>query len=176
MQAEADRRKGAVPDFVTEVSGKGKVEAFTVIYKGKGEIEHGVVMMRTEAGRAGAGPRSRHGFRHARASLNMDRTPVGSRRRRCERGGWRAGVAGGVASARAGLDPRDDSGEPCTHCQRGLYRWLQPSVPFIGSRFILPDIIRTLTKAALLSAALAVAAPAGPGARAVRQRRRQHRQ
>ena len=38
-----------MPDFVTEASGKGKVESFTVIYKGKGEVEHGVVMMRTEA-------------------------------------------------------------------------------------------------------------------------------
>src|SRR3954465_10774688 len=48
VQAEADRHKRAVPDFVTEASGKGKVESFTVIYKGKGEVEHGVVMMRTE--------------------------------------------------------------------------------------------------------------------------------
>src|SRR5204862_4327235 len=34
VQAEADRRKGAVPEFVTEASGKGKVESFTVIYGG----------------------------------------------------------------------------------------------------------------------------------------------
>src|SRR3954469_16188046 len=37
VQAEADRRKSAVPEFVTEARGKGKVESFTVIYKGKGE-------------------------------------------------------------------------------------------------------------------------------------------
>ena len=37
-----------VPEFVTEASGKGKVESFTVIYSGKGEVEHGVVMLRTE--------------------------------------------------------------------------------------------------------------------------------
>src|SRR3954464_5639159 len=49
VQAEADRHKRAVPDFVTEANGKGKVESFTVIYKGKGEVEHGVVMLRTEA-------------------------------------------------------------------------------------------------------------------------------
>ena len=48
VQAEADRNRRKVPDFVTEAGGKGKVEAFTVIYKGKGEVEHGVVMMRTE--------------------------------------------------------------------------------------------------------------------------------
>ena len=51
MQAEADRNRRKVPDFVTEASGKGKVESFTVIYKAKGEVEHGVVMLRTEATR-----------------------------------------------------------------------------------------------------------------------------
>src|SRR6267142_3068855 len=40
VQAEADRNRRKVPDFVTEVSGKGKVESFTVIYKSKGEVEH----------------------------------------------------------------------------------------------------------------------------------------
>src|SRR5215211_6867814 len=38
VQAEADRNRRMVPDFVTEASGKGKVESFTVIYKGKGEV------------------------------------------------------------------------------------------------------------------------------------------
>ena len=47
MQAEADRARGAVPDFVTEASGKGTVESFTVIYGRNGEVEHGVVMLRT---------------------------------------------------------------------------------------------------------------------------------
>ena len=47
MQAEADRNRGAVPDFVTEASGKGTVESFTVIYGRDGEVEHGVVMLRT---------------------------------------------------------------------------------------------------------------------------------
>src|SRR6202165_2854475 len=37
VQADADRNKRAVPEFVTEASGKGKAESFTVIYKGKGE-------------------------------------------------------------------------------------------------------------------------------------------
>src|SRR6478752_6503765 len=35
VQAEADRNRRTVPEFVTEASGKGKAEAFTVIYKGK---------------------------------------------------------------------------------------------------------------------------------------------
>src|SRR6201747_3147960 len=47
VQAEADRRRGDVPEFVTEASGQGKVESFTVIYGGKGDVEHGVVMLRT---------------------------------------------------------------------------------------------------------------------------------
>src|SRR5437588_1599244 len=42
VQAEADRHRGAVPEFVTEVSGKGTVESFTVIYGRNGNIEHGV--------------------------------------------------------------------------------------------------------------------------------------
>src|SRR5207253_208802 len=49
VQAEADRHRGAVPEFVTEANGKGKVESFTVIYGRNGEIEHGVAMLRTEA-------------------------------------------------------------------------------------------------------------------------------
>jgi acetyl-CoA C-acetyltransferase len=78
VQAEADRQKRAVPEFVTEASGKGKVEAFTVIYNGKGEVEHGVVMMRTEAD-ARALARVRAGDEKTLAHLrNMDRTPVGT--------------------------------------------------------------------------------------------------
>src|SRR3954465_1204535 len=50
VQAEADRNRGKVPDFVDTASGKGKVESFTVIYGGKGDVEHGVVMLRTANG------------------------------------------------------------------------------------------------------------------------------
>ncbi len=42
VQAEADRNRRKVPDFVDTAGGKGKVEAFTVIYRGNGEVEHGV--------------------------------------------------------------------------------------------------------------------------------------
>jgi acetyl-CoA C-acetyltransferase len=78
VQAEADRRKGVVPEFVTEASGKGKVESFTVIYGGKGDVQHGVVMMRTaDDARALARVPANDGetLAHLR---NMDRTPVGS--------------------------------------------------------------------------------------------------
>ncbi|MBV9562939.1 MAG: acetyl-CoA acetyltransferase [Bradyrhizobium sp.] len=78
VQAEADRAKGPVPEFVTEAEGKGKVESFTVLYRPNGEVEHGVVMLRTAAGA--------RTLAHVPASdtatlshlQNMDRTPVTS--------------------------------------------------------------------------------------------------
>ncbi|MGB8400379.1 acetyl-CoA acetyltransferase [Bradyrhizobium sp.] len=78
VQAEADRHRGKVPDFVTEAKGKGTVESFTVIYGGKGDVEHGVVMMRT-ADNARALARVPAGDTSTLKHLqNMDRTPVGS--------------------------------------------------------------------------------------------------
>jgi acetyl-CoA C-acetyltransferase len=78
VQAEADRRRGAVPDFVTEASGKGSVESFTVIYGRNGEVEHGVVMLRTpENARALARVPASDRQTLARL-LDMDRAPVGS--------------------------------------------------------------------------------------------------
>ena len=67
-----------MPEFVTEASGKGKVESFTVIYGGKGDVEHGVVMLRTadDARALARVPASDSAtLAHLR---NMDRTPVGS--------------------------------------------------------------------------------------------------
>ena len=78
MQAEADRHKRAVPAFVTDASGKGKVESLTVLFRQNGEVEHGVVMLRTaEAARTLARVPSRDGATLGHL-LNMDRTPVGS--------------------------------------------------------------------------------------------------
>src|SRR6516165_8630512 len=48
VQAEADRNKRRVPEFVTEAAGKGQVESFTVIFRANGEVEHGAAMLRTE--------------------------------------------------------------------------------------------------------------------------------
>ena len=104
MQAEADRHKRAVPDFVTEAAGKGKVESFTVIYKGKGEVEHGVVMMRTEADARALARVPATDAATLEHLLNMDRTPVGTARQGRHGRGRRAGVAGRVAS-RAGSRP-----------------------------------------------------------------------
>jgi acetyl-CoA C-acetyltransferase len=78
VQAEADRHRGAVPDFVTEASGKGKVESFTVLYGRGGEVEHGVVMLRTEReARALARVPAQDNATLAYL-MNIDRTPVGS--------------------------------------------------------------------------------------------------
>jgi acetyl-CoA C-acetyltransferase len=78
VQAEADRNRRKVPDFVTEAGGKGKVEAFTVIYRGNGEIEHGVTMLRTEDDRRTLGRIPASDKRTLAHLQNMDRTPVGS--------------------------------------------------------------------------------------------------
>jgi acetyl-CoA C-acetyltransferase len=78
VQAEADRHRGAVPDFTTEARGKGLIESFTVIYGRNGDVEHGVVMLRTsDNARALARVPARDGQTLAHL-LNMDRTPVGS--------------------------------------------------------------------------------------------------
>jgi acetyl-CoA C-acetyltransferase len=78
VQAEADRNRRKVPDFVTEADGKGKIESFTVIYTGKGEIEHGVVMMRTEADARALARIPASDAATLAHLLNMDRTPVGT--------------------------------------------------------------------------------------------------
>src|SRR5438067_4194721 len=78
VQAEADRNKRTVPDFVTQASGKGAIESFTVIYGRGGEVEHGVVMLRTKENArtlARVPPRDDATLAHL---FNMDRTPVGS--------------------------------------------------------------------------------------------------
>jgi acetyl-CoA C-acetyltransferase len=78
VQAEADRHRGAVPDFVTEANGKGKVESFTVLHGRGGEVEHGVVMLRTERdARALARVPAQDSATLAHL-MNLDRTPVGS--------------------------------------------------------------------------------------------------
>jgi acetyl-CoA C-acetyltransferase len=79
VQAEADRHRRAVPEFVTEANGKGQVESFTVIYGRNGEAEHGVVMLRTQDNtRALARVPASDGATLSHL-LSMDRTPVGSR-------------------------------------------------------------------------------------------------
>jgi acetyl-CoA C-acetyltransferase len=78
VQAEADRHRGAVPEFVTEASGKGSVESFTVIYGRGGEVEHGVVMLRTQDNARALARVPPHDGATLAHLLNMDSTPVGS--------------------------------------------------------------------------------------------------
>ena len=78
VQAEADRNKRRVPEFVTEAAGKGQVESFTVIFRANGEVEHGVVMLQTEQNtRTLARVKAEDGTTLSHL-MNMDRTPVGS--------------------------------------------------------------------------------------------------
>ncbi|MGV7214636.1 acetyl-CoA acetyltransferase [Bradyrhizobium sp. UFLA05-112] len=78
VQLDADRNKRAVPEFVTEASGPGKVESFTVLYGRNGNVEHGVVMLRTEDDRRTLARIPASDNATLAHLLNMDRTPVGS--------------------------------------------------------------------------------------------------
>lgn len=78
VQAEADRHRGLVPEFVTEAGGKGAVESFTALYGRNGEVEHGVVMLRTSANARALARVPAHDGATLAHLLNMDRTPVGS--------------------------------------------------------------------------------------------------
>jgi acetyl-CoA C-acetyltransferase len=78
VQAEADRHRGAVPEFVLEANGKGAVESFTVIYDRTGEVEHGVVMLRTSDNSRALARVPAHDGATLAHLLNMDRTPVRS--------------------------------------------------------------------------------------------------
>jgi acetyl-CoA C-acetyltransferase len=78
VQAEADRHRGVVPDFVIEASGKGALESFTVIYGRHGEVEHGVAMLRTSENARALARIPPHDGATLAHLLEMDRTPVGS--------------------------------------------------------------------------------------------------
>jgi acetyl-CoA C-acetyltransferase len=78
VQAAADRARRAAPDFVTEATGRGKVESFTAIYGRSGDVQHGVVMLRSQDNArtlARITPQDGATLAHLQ---NMDRTPVGS--------------------------------------------------------------------------------------------------
>jgi acetyl-CoA C-acetyltransferase len=78
VQAEADRCRGAVPEFVTEASGRGKVESFTALHGRDGAVEHGVVMLRTEAGARTLARVPATDTATLAHLMSMERTPVGS--------------------------------------------------------------------------------------------------
>jgi len=78
VQAAADRNKGAVPEFVTEASGKATVESFTVLFGRSGEVEHGVVMLRTDQNTRTLARVPAQDSATLAHLMNMERTPVGS--------------------------------------------------------------------------------------------------
>src|SRR5438270_1832291 len=78
VQAVAESNKRAVPEFVTDVSGKGKVESFTVLYGRGGDVEHGVVMLRTEDDRRTLARIPASDTATLAHLLDLNRTPVGS--------------------------------------------------------------------------------------------------
>lgn len=78
VQSEADRRRGAVPAFVTEANGRATVESFTVLYGRDNTVDHGVVMLRTpDTARTLARVPARDVQTLAHLS-NLDKSPVGS--------------------------------------------------------------------------------------------------
>ncbi|HUN97282.1 MAG TPA: acetyl-CoA acetyltransferase [Bradyrhizobium sp.] len=78
VQTEADRHRGAVPEFVTDANGLGLIESFTVIYGRGGEVQHGVVMLRTSENRRALARVPASDQQTLAHLLDMDRTPVGS--------------------------------------------------------------------------------------------------
>jgi acetyl-CoA C-acetyltransferase len=78
VQTEADRHRGAVPEFVTEADSKGKVESFTALFRRDGKVEHGVVMLRNEAGARTLARVPATDTTTLAHLMNMERTPVGS--------------------------------------------------------------------------------------------------
>ena len=78
VQAEADRDKRSVPPFVTDASGKGKIESFTVLFRQGGEVEHGVVMLRTEQDTRTLARVPATDIVTLAQLMNMERTPVGA--------------------------------------------------------------------------------------------------
>ena len=78
VQGEADRHRGEVPAFVTEASGKARIESFTAIYGRTNDIAHGVVMLRTPDNSRALARVPAHDRQTLAHLLNMDRSPVGS--------------------------------------------------------------------------------------------------
>ncbi|MBV9982555.1 MAG: acetyl-CoA acetyltransferase, partial [Bradyrhizobium sp.] len=78
VQAEADRNQRSVPPFVTDASGKGKIESFTVLFRQGGEVEHGVVMLRTEQDTRTLARVPATDIVTLPQLMNMERTPVGA--------------------------------------------------------------------------------------------------
>jgi acetyl-CoA C-acetyltransferase len=78
VQAAADSRRGAVPAFVTEASGRGKMESFTVLFGRDAAVAHGVVMLRTEQDARTLARVPATDTTTLAQLMSMERSPVGS--------------------------------------------------------------------------------------------------
>ncbi len=78
VQAEADRNRRPAPPFVTEASGRGRVESFTVLYGRGNAVEHGVVMLRTAEDARALARVPASDTRTLAYLTDPDRSPVGS--------------------------------------------------------------------------------------------------
>ncbi len=77
VQSEADRRRGPVPNLLTEASGPASVETFTVIYDRKGMVEHGVVILRTLDGSRTLARVPASDTRTIERLTSLDQSPIG---------------------------------------------------------------------------------------------------
>jgi acetyl-CoA C-acetyltransferase len=78
VQREDDRRRGPVPAFITEATGRGTVESFTAIYGRDNPVEHGVVMLRTQDNSRALARVPADDHSTLAHLFNMERSPVGS--------------------------------------------------------------------------------------------------
>jgi acetyl-CoA C-acetyltransferase len=77
VQAQADKRRGAVPTFLVEATGPASLETFTVIYDRDGAVNHGVVILRTAAGGRTLARVPAADSDTLRRLTDLDRAPIG---------------------------------------------------------------------------------------------------
>jgi hypothetical protein len=78
VQAEADGRRGPVPDFAEAAAGPARIESFTVLHDREGAPEQGVVILRHEDGRRGLARVPAGDGEAIALLLRRERTPIGT--------------------------------------------------------------------------------------------------
>ncbi|MBL6078371.1 acetyl-CoA acetyltransferase [Belnapia sp. T18] len=78
VQAEADGRRGPVPEFAEAAEGAARIETFTVLHDREGAPEQGVVILRLEDGRRGLARVPAGDGAAIALLLRRERTPVGT--------------------------------------------------------------------------------------------------
>jgi acetyl-CoA C-acetyltransferase len=95
VQAEADRRRGAVPPFQADFRGTASLETFTILYNRDGSVQHGVVILRTADGGRTIAPVPAGDQQTLERLVNFDQSPIGM-------AGILQSNADGIAEWRAG--------------------------------------------------------------------------